>query len=314
MRTVFKSMTAAGLLIAAAGAGMVTRDSAAFASAQPGVGGVVVSANPGRDNLLRLLNRTVTVNMETPSQVRDVLASLAAETGVDFEVLYRGDREPDGIDPEIEVQLSVKDLPALDYLERVLEAAAEDPADEQSRITWQLRPTGTVQVGTKLSLGRFREVRFYTIEDLIIDIPEFSDVPELDLDQVLQNTGGGGGGGGAQGSPFDDNDDDNEEDERDAQERAQELIDLIQAYVESDQWQANGGNLRPPRLYQLTTLVIDAPDFVHRGIGGYTFLPVSGSNRVGAAKPRFVSLTPSLQFAQPAGFGVAPVTGVVGGN
>lgn len=314
MRIVFKSLTAAGLLIAAAGAGMVTRDTAALAAAsQPGVGGVVVSANPGRDNLLRLLNRTVTINMETPSQVRDVLNTLAAETGVSFEVLYRGDREPDGIDPEIEVQLSVKDLPALDYLERVLEAAAEDPSDEQSRITWQLRPTGAIQIGTKLSLGRFREVRFYTIEDLIIDIPEFSSVPELDLDQVLQNTGGGGGGG-SQGSPFDDNDEDDEEDDRDAQERAQELIDLIQAYVESDQWQANGGNLRPPRLYQLTTLVIDAPDFVHRGIGGYPFLPVNSGTRVGAAKPRFVSLTPSLQFAQPTGFGTAPVTGVVGGN
>ena len=53
-------------------------------------------------------------------------------------------------------------------------------------------------------------------------------------------------------------------------EKAQAVIDLIVEIVEPDAWDINGGEYATIRFYQ-GVLIIRAPDYIHRQIGGYPF-------------------------------------------
>ena len=110
-------------------------------------------------------------------------------------------------------------------------------------------------------------LQIYDINDLIFVIPNFTDVPQLDLDAALQQSGGGGGGGGGRGV-FQVTDD--AEVELNSEERAQEIIAIITTTVEPEQWVLNGGTGGTVRLHN-NTLIINAPDYMHRQIGGYSF-------------------------------------------
>jgi hypothetical protein len=93
-------------------------------------------------------------------------------------------------------------------------------------------------------------------------IPDFPNVPALDIDSVLQQGGGGGGGGQ---SPFEQNQEDDNRVRETDEEAAQRIIDLITDDIEPDQWQDNGGDGASVRFYK-GTLLIRAPDYIHRQI------------------------------------------------
>ena len=59
------------------------------------------------------------------------------------------------------------------------------------------------------------------------------------------------------------------------EQEIQELIDNITDFVESEQWKVHGGNCTI--RYYKGSLLVKAPDFVHRQLGGYGFTPIRPS-------------------------------------
>jgi hypothetical protein len=279
-----------------------------------------------------LLYTDITVQLqETPA--RDALSYLQTVLGINIIGRYSDDKVGFGIDPETPITLDVVDKPALTVLELVLDQCAtfDEPC------TWQLR-RGFVEVGTKerLSAPSAREIRYYPIRDLLFVPPQFSNAPKLDLDSALNQGnqgggggrgggggggggggfggGGGGGSGGAGGGGSIFGDPGEEEERATEEERAQEIIDLIVETVEPDAWDIHGGEFATIRYYQ-GTLIIRAPDYIHRQIGGYPFVLRPVGQPVASAGMRYVTFSGSMSNVELAGFGdPVPFEGAAGGN
>lgn len=255
--------------------------------------------NSDKANMLSVLLYTdISVQFDdTPA--RDAIEYLQTVLGINIVGRYLDDRAGHGLDPEAGINLDAENQPALTVLERVLEQASE--YDETS---WQLRE-GFVEVGTKdrLASPASRQIRYYPIRDLLFEIPRFDNAPEFDLNQAIDQGGqgggggggrgggggggaggGGGGGGGIFGQPG------QEEDQMSEEERAQQIIDLIVETVEPNAWQTMGGDWATIRYYH-GQLIIRAPDFVHRQIGGYPYALTARSSAQADSERRYVTFS-----------------------
>ncbi|MEZ6243130.1 MAG: hypothetical protein R3B57_08815 [Phycisphaerales bacterium] len=223
------------------------------------------NANPKRDTLMRL-SRDVTINLEN-QRLQDVVSFLESYSGAPFDALWIDDVNSVGLDPDMEVSVKVNNVAVIDLIERLMVKAGEDVGEPDS-FTWQLAEDGSLEIGPKERLNKRKRLVIYDINDLIIEIPDYSDAPEFDLQSVLQNSSGGGGGGGQ--SPFT-----GQTAQRDVtpkQNRANDIIALMTTLIEPDQWVDNGGDGASVRFYQ-NNLVVRAPDYIHRQIDGYPFWP-----------------------------------------
>lgn len=282
-----------------------------------------------RGSMLRALLRTgITVNFDqTPA--KDAFAYVKRVLGVD--IVYRWSTDPgatSGLDPEAPITLNATGAPALAVIERMLEQATNEPA------TWQLRD-GYVEVGTKsrLNARNAQETRIYPIRDLLFEPPMFDNAPDFNLGDAISQGGqsGGGGGGGGNGGGFGGGgggggfggggsgggggggppigDPGDPPPRRPAEERAQELIDLITNTVEPDAW--IDPTVATIRYYD-GMLIVRAPDYVQRQLGGYgpTLAAEASQPRGG----RYVSLTAPIGVAQNVKFNTTTVTGAAGGG
>jgi len=273
-----------------------------------------------------LVYTDITVDFnETPA--REALEYLRTQMGVPMVVRWITDRNASaGIDPDMPITLSVERRPAIMVLEAILDRAADfDPN------TWQLRD-GFLEVGPKVRLNAAAEVRMYPIRDLLFEPPRFDNAPEFDIEAAGEQGrgggggqgggggggfggggggggrggGGGGGGGGIFGSPGAD-----PERVTDA-ERADDLIRLIEELVEPEYWLSTMTGLR----YTQGVLIIRAPDYVHRQIGGYPFparpRPAMTGSRGGGG--RYVTFSAPFTIVENLEFATVPVGGAAGGG
>jgi hypothetical protein len=208
--------------------------------------------------------------------------------GVSVIVRTSGDRFVEGIDARVPLFIEAQTRSAISLLERML-----DEVETDDELTWQVRGHA-LEVGPKSRLNQARVTRAYPVHDLIFEAPNFDDAPSIDLDAALQGGGGGGGtGGGAGGGglngggsggdiggggsgfggPGGGNGGDifRERGEPPArsspEDRARQLIDAIVEIVEPDVWYDAGGD--STIRFHLGHLIVHAPDYVHRQIGGY---------------------------------------------
>ena len=176
-----------------------------------------------------------------------VLESLSQKSGVPIQALLLDKPTGSvGIDPAITIDLEIKDMRALEVLEIVLRQASDV---SQNDCRWQTTPSG-IEVGPKSRLLRpsAMERRVYMVADLGFKVADFQPPP-------LQS---GGTGGGTAPPPFTPS-------QQDA--RYQKLKSLIQATVETDVWAEPSGGPCTIAIFNNTMIVI-APDFVHRSIAG----------------------------------------------
>lgn len=256
-----------------------------------------------RQNLALML-RPISVNFED-QRLEDVMNFIRDFTGADIDPHYVSDRRPEGLDPDTLINVDAKEMSVLRLLELVLEQAARDSFEQN---TWQMTKWGSIECGPKSLLNRRQRVVIYDISDLLFEIPDYQDAPDIDLQSVLQSSQGGGGGQ----SPFDgDQNDDDEEVDRDA--AREEVIDLIQAIVEPEQWADNGGDGGTVQVFQ-NTLVIRAPDYMHRQIDGYPWWPSQATQIAGVGTRRYVSFNLDTGIGTVDGFESYPVPAVVGGG
>jgi hypothetical protein len=244
--------------------------------------------------LQALLYTKITVSFDE-APARDVFAYLRTVLDVNLIVRSIDDAPAHGIDLDTPISIEAEQMQALEMLEQVLEqcALSEDCA-------WQLRKS-VLEVGTKsrLSGPAARTVKTYPIEELLFEVPRFTGAPDVRLDgdylwnyrngsgyggqsggirpgfrgranrRYIRNTGGGLPGGGAGGS-FGGSSGNNSAPTK--EEKAEEVIDLITGAVEPEAWVRYGGEWATIRFLN-GSLIVNAPDYIHRQIGGYPTVP-----------------------------------------
>lgn len=263
------------------------------------------SGIPQRDTLTKLM-RPVSLDV-TDKRLEDVVAFVKDFTGADLDPMWLDDRNQEGLDKEKLITVKVTNVTALSLLEKVLDQARSDTGEN----TWQMSETGAFQMGPKERLNKFRRLEIYDINDLVREIPDYTDVPQIDLQQALQASQQGGGGGGQ--GPFSSDNNNQNQRFRDREAKSQEIMDLIRNLVEPDQWTENGGSGGTIRLYQ-NSLLVNAPDYMHRGIDGYKYWPAASTTTQMVNGRRYVSLTGDTGLSKVKGFGQQPVVGVAGGK
>ncbi|MFZ4573143.1 MAG: hypothetical protein ACOYN0_02020 [Phycisphaerales bacterium] len=288
----------AGLAIGASAFGFVPAANAQVTGRVSEKVAPVVTVRPELATL-RKLQKPLTVTF-TDNKLEDVLKFIADATGAEFEVMWIDDRQSEGLSKEMTLSMEAKGVTALTLLERVLEKATSDESASEGGNSWQMTTLGTVQVGPKSRLNKYRRVELYPIDDLLLEIPRFEDAPEFNLQTVLQSSQGGGGQ-----SPFQDNNADNQGDQRTREEKTQEVIDLITQLVEPDQWADNSGDGGTIRAFQ-GSLIVNAPDYMHRELAGYPYWPNRGTS--GGRASRYVGLSGGTSTSQVNQLNNSPVT------
>ncbi len=265
----------------------------------------------------------------TDTPARDAFDYLRTVMGVSLVVRYDTDRNAtSGIDPETPITLQAEDETALSLIKMIL-----SQCETIEPCTWQLRD-GYIEVGTKdrLSVRAARELRMYPVRDLLYEAPYFDNAPNFSLSAGVQQggTGGGGGGGfggggggfggsggggggfggGGGGSGFPIGDSGEAPERRSEEERIQQLVDIIMENVEPEAWVDLGGDWATMRYYQ-GVLIVRAPDYIHRQIGGYPFAPKPPAR---STVGRYVDLTAPIGIVDGVRFRQSTVTGSAGGN
>jgi len=271
----------------------------------PSSGEVRTSRSPQRDTLRKMM-RPVSIEF-TGTRLEDAMRYITEVSQADIDVMWLDDRATVGLDKDVEITLKVERVTALTLLEKVLERATGDTTGTGGS-TWQLSETGALQVGPKERLNKFRRVELYAMQDLLLETPDFIEAPQFDLQSILQSTQGGGGGQ----SPFQDTENEPPP-RRPFEDRVAELISVITSLVEPEQWVDNGGEGASIRAFQ-GSLIVNAPDYVHRQLNGYPFWPSSGTRMANRNGRRYVTIGTSSSIGKVDGFVEHPVTAVVGGR
>jgi len=247
--------------------------SAAVATEQVAAEGQVERAT------MMCLLRPMTVDL-TDQRFQDVVEYITNVTGAEIDALWIDDSNAIGLDPDQTINLRAHNASALSILERALEQGAT-AFGEPGSATWQFTKYGTFEIGPKERLNKHRRVELYDINDLLFEIPDFADAPTFDLNSVLQSSGGRGGGGSGQ-SPFQNTNQQNQNQDRISRdELATNIIDVITSLTETEQWEDNGGDGGSIRFFQ-GHLLVNAPDYMHRGINGYRWWPKRLTQRASA--------------------------------
>lgn len=258
-----------------------------------------------RDTLNRMMRQIPDVAFQD-HRLEDVLAFIREITGAEIEPLWMDDAAVDGLDRDTLITLNVRRVSALKLLEMVLQKAESDTSAYTGGNTWQMTDWGTIEVGPKSLLARNMRLEVYPINDLLWEIPNYDEAPEIDLQSVLQSSQGGGGQ-----SPFQQNQQ-QDIDRRTLQERADDIIDIIESLVEPEQW-LSGGGTASIRFFQ-GNLLVKAPDFVHRQLGGYAWWPSAQTSSRVVNGRRYVSIGVDTGISTVDDVVNQPVTGVVGGG
>ena len=163
-------------------------------------------------------------------------------TGVNFFVNWAVLESID-MSKDTPVTLQLTNVPVDQALRLVLQQASG--SNEQDPVTYSIIE-GVVTVSTDRDLAKATDIRPYDIRDLLVQVPNFAEAPEFDLNSALSNTNsggsssGGGGGDGGGDSIFGGGEGETEELTR--EEMIEQVIGLIQNTVgKQADWEAQGG-------------------------------------------------------------------------
>jgi hypothetical protein len=268
---------------------------------------IASSGNPRRDTLLRLMRR-ITVNLNE-TRLEDAFRFVQESTGANLEIMWADDRSLSGFNKDAPITLELANGTALDLIEKIIDKLPREDLGVGGA-TWQMASGGVMQIGPKERLNRFKRVEIYPVRDLLIELPQYNNAPQIDLESILQQGGGEGGGQGQ--SPFEDPDDEDAE-RRTLEERGNELIDILTQLVETEQWNQNGGDGATMRLWR-DSLIVNGPDYVHRGLVGYSYWPNGTRVVSGQDGRRYVTLGVDTSIGTVGEIRKLPVTGVPGGG
>jgi hypothetical protein len=127
---------------------------------------------------------------------------------------------------------------------------------------------GVVEITTRELADKKVYTKVYPVEDLVMEVPEFTDPPNFNLQNTTQQGGQGGGGGSGGQSIFGTAGNEQERGKANAttrEERGEQLVQLITETVRPDVWAVNGGTATI--RYFRGSLIVTAPRSVHEALG-----------------------------------------------
>jgi type II secretory pathway component GspD/PulD (secretin) len=193
------------------------------------------------------------------NNIEDVLTFIANVGNVDMDVDWPS-LEDIGVARETPVTLRLTSVPLQTVLDRVLGKASDPSLPAGWAVT-----DGVLTVASDEVLRRNTVLEIYDIRDLLIEIPDYDNAPEFDLNTVFQVGGQQGGGGGGGQSPFQQQGTDI--DRRDRQEMVQDIVDLIQNNVDRDGWVDFGGDTGSITEINGNLIIVNTPKN-HRAVTG----------------------------------------------
>ncbi|MBX3409737.1 MAG: hypothetical protein KF859_07605 [Phycisphaeraceae bacterium] len=193
---------------------------------------------------------------DTP--LANVINFLAVVTQLNFDVDWEKLQEA-SIDRESSVNLRLTNVPVKTVLERVLEKVSPDASLGAAYAV----NDGVVLISTRDAINRNKRLELYDIRDLLIEVPDYTNVPDFDLQSVLQ---GGGQGGGSGQSPFREAND-NQIQRRSLEDRTNDLLNIITTNIDPLGWQENGGDVGFIQQFQGNLIITNTPAN-HRAIHG----------------------------------------------
>jgi hypothetical protein len=190
----------------------------------------------------------------TSVALSDVIDFLRDTSGANIHVNWRA-IEQVGVGKDTPVSIRLRGA----TLRKILNLALTDAAGGADLLSF-FPAEGVIEITTREIADGELITRVYPVEDLLVEVPDFDNAPDFNL-----QAGSGGGGGG--GQIFSGGGGGDEQDEgATREERAQQLIDLITDTIQPDLWAVNGGTASI-RFFN-GSLVVRAPRSVHEALGG----------------------------------------------
>lgn len=193
------------------------------------------------------------------ARLEAVMETLGILTGQPIETLWESKEtegssgSSPGLHRDLEITVSAKNL----TFRSVLDALCRNRSFGELACSWQVLDDGTLQFGSKEDLNRYSEIKIYDVRDLLFRVRDFTNAPQLDLNQAMQQGKGGGGGSIFQNSSAPSTTD------VPSKESMDELIRLLMDFVEPEQWKERGGNGASIQVFN-GNLLIQAPGYIHR--------------------------------------------------
>lgn len=135
------------------------------------------------------------------------------------------------------ITLNLTNVSIRTVLDKVCEKISPG-TDISQRIGWAVND-GVLTIAAEEALRKNTQLVIYDIRDLLIEVPQYANVPQFDLSSVLSSSGQGGSGQ----SPFQNTNQQNQQTDfgRNRDARIDQIIQLIQENVDSEGWKDLGG-------------------------------------------------------------------------
>jgi type II secretory pathway component GspD/PulD (secretin) len=222
-------------------------------------GGVsVFQESPENRRTLAELQRKKMPAKFKDNTLADVLNVIQTVTNVNMDVDWSS-LEQVGVDKDRPVTLELTQVSAATILDRLMEKVSDDPANGAAWAVYD----GVLTIESREQHNRKTKLQIYEIRDLLVNVPNFTNAPEFDLQQALQTRRGGGGGQ----PPFRQNQQNDQNQGPTIDERQQELIRIITENVDRDTWVENGGEVGKIQQFQGNLIITQTPNN-HRMVDG----------------------------------------------
>jgi len=211
----------------------------------------------------RKLKEPIPINFES-NDLKSVVEYFRNITGLNFFVNWPAIAAM-GVEQDLPINLLLSNVPAEQALRMVLQQASA--GNELEPIGFSIIE-GVVTISTQRDLSKTTDIRSYDIRDLLVQVPNFTDAPEFDLDSALSNTSTGGSqGSGGGGGIFDEDTEDTEE-ALTRDQLIEQISTLIQDTVgKQEEWASFGGDVSSLRELNGNLIVRSTPEN-HRQIAG----------------------------------------------
>jgi hypothetical protein len=187
--------------------------------------------------------------------ISDALDFLRDASGANIHVNWRAIEEI-GIGKDTTINVRLRNIPLRKVLRMVLSEVSSD-----NLLTYYIEDN-VIEITTHDLADKQLITKVYPIEDLLMEVPDFDQPPTFNL-----QTSTGGRGGGSSGNLFGSAAQQGAGQTTKAQ-RAQQLIDTIEAIVHPELWNTSGG---PAAIrYMNGALIVTAPRSIHEALGGYS--------------------------------------------
>jgi general secretion pathway protein D len=189
----------------------------------------------------------------------DVIDALRDLTNANIFVNWRA-LESEGVDRAAPVTARLRDVKFAKALDTILKDVGGGTVNLGYTID-----DGVISISTQTDLAKNTLTRVYDIRDLIVEIPDFFDAPQFQLQQANQTSGQGGGSSGQ--SLFGGQTQGQTQDEGQRAALITEIQELIQETVDPESWREAGGTVGSIRVLNGNLIVSQTPEN-HRALQG----------------------------------------------